>query len=158
MRVNGNIGAIEIKAQLIVRPLRPLHSVTNTLRRAFRNFRGVTYTAMLAASLAIISAQVRAADPPSDLERGRTLARTWCSQCHTVEPGDRQQRADGLASFSALANDPRNTPDRLRAFLTRPHGRMPDLNLSRQDRDDLVAYLVSMKEGAPPTGKAPSQQ
>ncbi|WP_408068520.1 c-type cytochrome [Vineibacter terrae] len=136
-----------MKAQLVVRPLRPLHSATDALRPAFRNFRHVAHAAALAASLVVISAQVHAADPPSDLERGRSLARTWCSQCHTVEPGDRQQRADGLASFSALANDPRNTPDRLRAFLTRPHGRMPDLNLSRQDRDDLVAYLGSMKEG-----------
>lgn len=147
MRVNGNIGEIETKARFVVRPLRPLRSVTDTLRPAFRNLRGVIHPSVLAASLVVISSQVRAADPPSDLERGRALARTWCSQCHTVEPEDRQQRADGLASFSALASDPRNTPDRLRAFLTRPHGRMPDLNLSRQDRDDLVAYLVSMKEG-----------
>jgi mono/diheme cytochrome c family protein len=110
----------------------------------------------LALVLAVAPVVVRAADPPADAEHGRALARTWCAQCHNVERGA-QQRADGVPSFTALANDPRNTTDHLRAFLTRPHGRMPDLSLSRQERDDLIAYLTGLRDGgAAPSPTAPA--
>jgi mono/diheme cytochrome c family protein len=107
-------------------------------------------------SLAVLQAQAHAADPLADRDRGRAVARTWCVHCHAVERGETQQRADGLPSFTFLANDRRYTPERLRAFLTRPHGRMPDLNLSREDRDDLIAYILSLSErrGPPPTDPA----
>ena len=67
-----------------------------------------------------------------------------------------------MPSYAHLARttvDFSGTPDKLRAFLTRPHGRMPDLNLSRQDRDDLIAYLLSMREGraAPATEPKPQR-
>jgi mono/diheme cytochrome c family protein len=117
------------------------------------------HMAILAAALALSSAgAARAADPPGDTGNGRAVARTWCAHCHAVERGE-TQRADGVPSFSALANDSRQTPEKLRAFLTRPHGRMPDLNLSRQDRDDLIAYLLSMREGraAPATEPKPQR-
>jgi mono/diheme cytochrome c family protein len=84
------------------------------------------------------------------------VARTWCAHCHAVERGETRQRADGLPSFTTLANDSRHTPERLRAFLTRPHGRMPDLNLSRQDRDDLIAYMLSLREGRATPSTEPS--
>jgi mono/diheme cytochrome c family protein len=96
--------------------------------------------------LAALPTASRAADPPADGERGQLMARTWCAHCHAVERGDTQQRADGVPSFVALANDPQQTPERLRAFLARPHGRMPDLNLSPRDRDDLIAYLHSLQQ------------
>lgn len=119
---------------------------------------GVIAAVGLTASLMVLSAMVRAADPPADRERGQTLAKTWCAGCHDVERRTDRQRADGVPSFLALASDPRNTAERLRAFLTRPHGRMPDLNLSRQERDDLIAYLLSLREGRnKPASSAPTQ-
>jgi mono/diheme cytochrome c family protein len=111
---------------------------------------------MWALPLAAAAMPASAADPLADAENGRALARTWCVQCHAVERGERQ-RADGVPSFTALANEQHNTQDRLRAFLTRPHGRMPDLTLSRQERDDVIAYLLSLREGrATPAPAAPA--
>jgi mono/diheme cytochrome c family protein len=116
----------------------------------------------VAATVLVLSSAIaaHAADPPGDTANGRAVARTWCAHCHNVERGETRQRADGLASFTALANDPRQTPERLRAFLARPHGRMPDLNLSRQDRDDLIAYFLSLREGraTPSTEPRPPRQ
>jgi hypothetical protein len=34
----------------------------------------------------------------------------------------------------------------LRVFLQTPHDRMPDLHLSREEIDDLIAYILSMRE------------
>lgn len=33
----------------------------------------------------------------------------------------------------------------MRAFLSHPHGAMPDLALSRAEIDDLIAYIGSLK-------------
>jgi mono/diheme cytochrome c family protein len=113
---------------------------------------------VLALLLLGVPVAAEAADP-ADREHGRTIARTWCASCHAVERREDRQRSDTPPSFVILANDPRNTTERLRAFLTRPHGRMPDFNLSRQDREDLIAYLLSLREGrATPAPTAPGQR
>jgi hypothetical protein len=36
-------------------------------------------------------------------------------------------------------------PEQLRAFLTHPHGQMPDLSLTRSEIDDLIAYIESLR-------------
>ena len=57
------------------------------------------------------------------------------------------------------AHPPGDTGNGRAVARTWPHGRMPDLNLSRQDRDDLIAYLLSMREGraAPATEPKPQR-
>jgi hypothetical protein len=37
------------------------------------------------------------------------------------------------------------TPDQLRAFLSHPHGSMPDLALSRAEIDDLIGYIETLR-------------
>jgi cytochrome c len=37
------------------------------------------------------------------------------------------------------------TADQLRAFLSHPHGAMPDLSLTRAEIDDLVAYIATLR-------------
>jgi hypothetical protein len=34
----------------------------------------------------------------------------------------------------------------LRAFLLTPHARMPDIQLSREQTDDVVAYILSLRD------------
>jgi hypothetical protein len=53
--------------------------------------------------------------------------------------------ADGARPFAAMARDPKVTPDRLRGFLVKPHGQMPELNLTLQEIENLVAYIESLK-------------
>ncbi len=91
-------------------------------------------TAALAAACGIADA--------ADLQRGAALARQWCANCHVIgaeAPGAVQQ---GPPAFRTVAGTP---PDQLRTFLTRPHGAMPDLSLSRAEIDDLVAYIGTVK-------------
>jgi mono/diheme cytochrome c family protein len=80
-----------------------------------------------------------------DVARGRELALRWCSGCHTVERSPVDARADGVATFPAIAAVPGISPDRLRAAMNPTHGRMPDLSLGKRDQDDLAAYILSLR-------------
>jgi cytochrome c len=35
---------------------------------------------------------------------------------------------------------------KLRAFLSHPHGAMPDLSLTRSEIDDLIQYILSLRQ------------
>ena len=89
-------------------------------------------------SKAAKSGSVRAASDPVS---GRDIAGRWCAQCHLVDGG----RASDAPALPAIARDVSWTDDRLAAFLTKPHGRMQGFSLSRQEIDDLVAYIRSLE-------------
>ena len=80
-----------------------------------------------------------AADP----ERGLQLSRGWCASCHLVEAAG--IASDAAPSFVAISKDPAITPERLRAWLAKPHPPMPDLPLARAEEDDILAYIMSLK-------------
>jgi cytochrome c len=73
---------------------------------------------------------------------GRQLAERWCASCH-VFPGSDHAIATGGPSFAAVAADKSVTALSLRAFLQTPHDRMPDLHLSNDETDDLIAFVLS---------------
>jgi mono/diheme cytochrome c family protein len=74
---------------------------------------------------------------------GKIMAKTWCSSCHLIDKSG--TTADGARPFAAIARDPQNTPDRLTGFLSEPHGDMAELPLSRQEIQDLISYIESLK-------------
>jgi mono/diheme cytochrome c family protein len=78
----------------------------------------------------------------ADADAGRSLARTWCSSCHVVDPGG--GGSDAARAFEAIAKDPNFTEDGIRAWLADPHPPMPNLNLSRSEVDAIVAYLEQL--------------
>jgi mono/diheme cytochrome c family protein len=80
-----------------------------------------------------------------DIEQGHQLATRWCANCHVVERTTAAASADGLPTFPAIAMSPRTTPELLRATMSAQHGRMPDLQLSKRQQDDLIAYIQSLK-------------
>ena len=85
------------------------------------------------------------AAPAQDVraEAGLELARAWCSNCHLVEPGG--SASDAAPAFETVANDPAKTEDGLRTWLADPHPPMPNLSLSEQEIDSIIAYLNSLK-------------
>ena len=76
-----------------------------------------------------------------DAARGRTVAETWCLPCHAS--GSRGPTSDTAPSFGWLVEN--RTPQAIVGFLVEPHGRMPNIQLSRVQIDDIVAYIESMK-------------
>jgi mono/diheme cytochrome c family protein len=89
--------------------------------------------------LAPLAAGPAAADP----KEGQRLAERWCASCHVV--GEAGAGSDAAPSFPRIAQDPRRSPDWLRAWLTDPHPPMPDLRLSRDEMDDIVDYLATLR-------------
>ena len=96
---------------------------------------------MLAALLTLVAATpVFAA---ADVAQGERIARRWCAACHVVS-ADQQRASADVPSFFDIARR-RSGPD-LRAFLTDPHPRMPDMSLTREEIADLVAYIELSKK------------
>jgi mono/diheme cytochrome c family protein len=96
-------------------------------------------TARLGAALALC---LLATTPSlaADAEHGGVIARRWCASCHGLAPGERRGDRDA-PDFAAIARDPAMDGRGLATFLAKPHGKMPDLSLSRAEIDDLVAYV-----------------
>ena len=92
-----------------------------------------------------IAALLPIAAAAQDVGRGERLAKTWCANCHVVEKSPAAAPANGLPTFPALATQRGQTADRLRAAMNPQHSRMPDLQLSKQQQDDLVAYIFSLR-------------
>ena len=101
-------------------------------------------TRRLAAFAMTFAGGIAAAFPSAaaDPAKGAQLARQWCVHCHVVaatpSPGTIQQ---GPPAFPAIGM----TGDQMRVFLSRPHGAMPDLALTRSEIDDVTAYIESLR-------------
>ena len=75
------------------------------------------------------------------------MARVWCANCHVIGPKATGSVPQGPPSFPAVARSGM-TADQLRAFLSHPHGSMPDLSLTRAEIDDLISYIETLRKGA----------
>jgi mono/diheme cytochrome c family protein len=86
-----------------------------------------------------------AAQEIGDAAAGQNLGETWCSTCHVVTLTPQRGTSTGAPTFAAIARMKSTTPQSLRVFLRTPHDRMPDLHLSRDEIDDLTAYILGLR-------------
>ena len=80
----------------------------------------------------------------ADAAAGQRLAQQWCANCHVI--GGAAPKAtvpQGPPSFAAIAGH--LDAGQMRAFLSHPHGAMPDLALSRSEIDDLITYIETLR-------------
>ena len=80
-----------------------------------------------------------------DIPAGKTIAKVWCSNCHSVDPQEKTTVRDGVPTFLSIAQMPSTTEMSLAAFLTTPHGGMPNLTLSRKEIRDVSSYILSLR-------------
>ena len=87
---------------------------------------------------------------------GKQIAERWCSTCHMVGPKQESAAAVGTPSFMAISKKYGDSVDMLSGFLADPHPPMPSLSLTRQEINDLIAYIGSLDKGEakPETDKA----
>ena len=77
----------------------------------------------------------------ADVDHGERLAKRWCAACHIVAP-DQRRGQDNVPPFATIAKIPGFGANAIARFLMNPHPRMPDMQLSRDEADDLAAYIV----------------
>ena len=80
----------------------------------------------------------------ADVAKGSQLARQWCANCHVINNNPSGGVPQGPPTFAAIAHSGM-TADQLRAFLSHPHGVMPDLALSRAEIDDVIGYIETLR-------------
>lgn len=113
----------------------------------------LTFASVLA--VGALGAGAAAQDLPGDPAAGLEYARAICADCHDVE-----REWDELAAFYGppfvdIAALPSTTGMSLRAFLLSPHENMPNLILTDDALDDVIAYILSLKpEDRRPAGGA----
>jgi mono/diheme cytochrome c family protein len=95
-----------------------------------------------------LSALPAHAQETGDAARGLAYAKAHCAECHAVE--GKTGASPRAASFRDIANTPGMTGIALAAFLGTPHKNMPDLILKPEDRNDVIAYILGLRD-RPPT-------
>jgi cytochrome c len=85
-------------------------------------------------------------------EAGQAIAQKLCSSCHLTPDAPAKPITVGIPSLSALANKPEQTPGTIALRLIRPPHPMPDMQLTRDEIADVIAYLATLRAapGAPP--------
>ncbi|WP_083567080.1 c-type cytochrome [Hyphomicrobium sp. CS1GBMeth3] len=107
--------------------------------------------AMIAAAFALYAVPAPAlAQQLGNAEKGLAYARAHCGECHGVEreAEDFSPNADA-PDFSVVANTPGMTERALAVWLQTSHPTMPNLIVPEEARDDVIAYIMSLKAPKP---------
>jgi mono/diheme cytochrome c family protein len=99
------------------------------------------------------AAQPKAKAPPllnaqdiGDARRGRDYAQQLCSECHNVGSSDAQSPNTKAPPFRHIANTPGMSVTALTVWSRTSHPTMPNLVIEPDDMDDLIAYILSLKD------------
>ena len=97
-------------------------------------------------SLLVLSVLAGLAVRPAhaDAAKGAQIARQWCANCYVIGSSPTGSVPQGPPSFQMVAHGGMSA-DNLRAFLSHPHGAMPNLALTRAEIDDLISYIATLR-------------
>jgi mono/diheme cytochrome c family protein len=113
------------------------------MRKTGLSFVIAAVTALCAAGLGIFADLVQPSLAADALNGGR-LAQQWCAACHVVSVNQRQANADA-PPFEEIAKRPNFRERGLVTFLLDPHAKMPNMNLTRMEADDIAAYIRTLR-------------
>lgn len=94
--------------------------------------------ALLSLTMTVMLTQAASAASSAN---GGKMAERWCAACHLVSK-DQKNGNTQAPPFSAIANRPGFDASKLALYLLLPHPRMPDMNMSRAEAEDLAAYIA----------------
>jgi len=90
----------------------------------------------------VLMVQLSGASAAGNAESGRLLAQRWCAGCHAVPSA--HTASDVAPPFTSVAKAHKGDPAWVRGWLMTPHPPMEGINLSRQQIEDVIAYLQSL--------------
>ena len=79
----------------------------------------------------------------ADADQGKRIAQSRCAPCHIVVPMQRQELAKS-PPFDQIARRNDFNAEMLAYLILSPHPRM-NIALSREESDDLAAYIASLR-------------
>jgi len=100
------------------------------------------------AALVVAPACVQA-ETLGDIREGEAYAKAHCAECHTVDRSGDISPDFSAPPFFTAANTPGMTERALAVWLQTSHPNMPDFILPETVRDNLVAYIMSLKTELP---------
>jgi mono/diheme cytochrome c family protein len=103
------------------------------------------YLSYMVIGAAIAAPQVHAQEF-GDLQQGRALAQQVCAQCHAVGARDAESPNPLAPRFEAVAATPGMTATALNVFLHTSHRAMPNLILTAEQANGVIAYILSLKK------------
>jgi len=103
----------------------------------------VAVTALCATAFGVFTGISRPA-LAADALNGKRLAEVWCAVCHVVTGNQRQANADA-PPFEEIAKRPNFSEPGLVTFLLDPHAKMPNMNLTRVEANDIAAYVGTLR-------------
>ena len=80
-----------------------------------------------------------------DANMGLRYAERNCVECHAVTPGETLSPNLDAPPFVAVANTPGMTATALAVWFRTPHPTMPNLLIEGEDKDNIIAYILSLK-------------
>ncbi|MBZ0218461.1 MAG: cytochrome c [Fimbriimonadaceae bacterium] len=106
--------------------------------------RGKQLIVALAALLSVFLMPATAtAQPVNAAERGKAVIDKWCRMCHVRT--DAEKSPDMAPPFREIVRRPGRNPAYLRKFLDEDHFPMSTYRLFDHEKDEVVAYLMSLK-------------
>ncbi len=102
--------------------------------------------ALISAGLVLLPNCARS-QTEGDARQGESFAKEACSQCHAVGRKQFFSPNPYAPSFYSLARSPGMTATKLHVWFETPHASMPNLILRAADKENVFAYIISLKSG-----------
>jgi mono/diheme cytochrome c family protein len=99
-----------------------------------------------AACVATVGIYPAFAQEPGNPDGGFAYAKQACAQCHAIRRGDDHSPNPKAPSFQAIANASGVTGISLAATLHSVHENMPNFVLRPSERDNVIAYILSLMQ------------
>jgi len=100
----------------------------------------------LAMALLTGSYQNASAADIGDPDKGMAYAQANCASCHGINRDSESSPVPEATTFRVFANTPGVNRTAMIVFLRTPHPTMPNLVVTGDDADDVIAYILSLKD------------
>ena len=100
---------------------------------------------LLTLAIALLSVKATAQEQGVP-EQGLAYAERVCAECHLVHPVSGLSPRPGAKTFKEIANTPGMSAMAIGAWMQSEHEDMPHIVPEPSELNDLIAYLVSLKD------------
>ena len=98
----------------------------------------------------LILPQIVNAQERGNASAGLAFARANCAECHAVTSSEDISANPDAPPFASVAGTPGMTGTALAVWLQTSHPTMPDFMIAEDDRDNVIAYIMSLKASPKP--------